>query len=722
VVEVDEIVGAAAAAAAVLPPVLHTASAAVIVIDLDRRQVVHANAAAIALTGRGAPLPVDVDAWGAAAGLTDLGGRPMSVADSPLSLVADGMPVAGEPVAVRAAAAAGGTDGGLLWVTGFPLTYVADGCVPRGLAPPDGPEHRALAVLQQLGATEHGHRRGLEVVRDRAIVATDTSFTISDPRLDDDPLVWVNPSFCTLTGYPADEVVGSNCRLLQGSNTDAAAVRRIGEALRRRRPVTEVLLNYRRDGTAFWNQVSISPVFSASGELVNFVGVQDDVTERVIVEQERRTALAEAEEVRGQLRLLAEATTQMTGALDVADACERLARSLVPELADLCAVDLLEAPGRGVPRRLAVAARDPADEECLRELGRLRNYHVGGGSDTGSVLAGEQPVLVQELPERGTDRYPDDPAAADIYDTLRLRSVMVVPVRARGRVLGALTLVTQHPYGRRYSPRDLHLATDIAGRVGLTVDNARLYEVEHAAAVTLQRSLLPVVSGVAGVQVAARYLVGVDGHQVGGDWYDVLDLPDGALGLAVGDVVGHDLRAAAAMGQLRGVVRSYAWDGGSPGSVLDRCDQLVQGLEMAAMATAVYARVEASDATGARLLRYANAGHPAPLLITSDGELRRLDEHRSPMIGAVRSRGRRAGPGRTEAAVRCPPGTLVLLYTDGLTDVVGEDADERTDQLEHTLASLPPMADAETVVERVLAACAPARQRDDIALLAVRLE
>ncbi len=717
-----EIVGAAAAAAAVLPPVLHTASAAVIVIDLDRRQVVHANAAAVALTGRGTALPADVDAWGAAAGLTDLGGRPMSAADSPLSLVADGMPVAGEPVAVRAAAAAGGADGGLLWVTGFPLTCVTDGGFPRGFAPPDDPEHRALAVLQQLGATEHGHRRGLEVVRDRAIVATDTSFTISDPRLDNDPLVWVNPSFCTLTGYPADEVVGYNCRLLQGSNTDAAAVRRIGEALRRRRPVTEVLLNYRRDGTAFWNQVSISPVFSASGELVNFVGVQNDVTERVIVEQERRSALAEAEEVRGQLRLLAEATTQMTGALDVTDACERLARSLVPELADLCAVDLLETPGRGVPRRLAVAARDPADEERLRELGRLRNYHVGRGSDTGSVLAGEQPVLEAELPERGSDRYPDDPTAADVYDTLRLRSVMVVPVRARGRVLGALTLVTQHPYGRRYSPRDLHLATDIAGRAGLTVDNARLYEVEHAAAVTLQRSLLPAVSGVAGVQVAARYLVGVDGNQVGGDWYDVLDLPDGALGLAVGDVVGHDLRAAAAMGQLRGVVRSYAWDGGSPGSVLDRCDQLVQGLEMAAMATAVYARVEAADAAGARLLRYANAGHPAPLLITSDGELLRLDEHRSPMIGAVRSRGRRAGPGRTEAAVRCPPGTLVLLYTDGLTDVVGEDADERTDQLERTLASLPPMADAETVVERVLAACAPARQRDDIALLAVRLE
>jgi serine phosphatase RsbU (regulator of sigma subunit) len=176
------------------------------------------------------------------------------------------------------------------------------------------------------------------------------------------------------------------------------------------------------------------------------------------------------------------------------------------------------------------------------------------------------------------------------------------------------------------------------------------------------------------------------------------------------------------MGQLRGVVRSYAWDGGPPGSVLDRCDQLVQGLEMAAMATAVYARIEPLDHTGERLLRYANAGHPAPLLLGPDGKLVRLDEHSSPMIGAVRSHGRPAGPGRTEAALRCRPGSTLLLYTDGLTDVAGEDADERTELLERTLAAMAPGSGPETVVEQVLAACLPQRLRDDVALLAVRLD
>src|SRR3954449_9204732 len=185
----------------------------------------------------------------------------------------------------------------------------------------------------------------------------------------------------------------------------------------------------------------------------------------------------------------------------------------------------------------AAGGGEPADEAALRELGELRDYRVGGGSDTGAVLAGDGSVLLPELPEHGSDRYRDAPEAAAVYDRLRLKSVMVVPIRARGRVLGALTLVTQQPYGRRYTSRDLHLAADLAGRAGLAVDNVRLYQVEHAAAATLQRSLLPAVPDVEGMQVAARYLVGVDGNQVGGDWYDALNLPDGSVGIAVGDVV-----------------------------------------------------------------------------------------------------------------------------------------------------------------------------------------
>src|SRR5689334_13157591 len=703
-----------------LPAVLHMAPAAVLMIDPRHRQVVYANPAAIELTGERVRLPVDVDAWSDAAGLTDLGGRRMSETDSPLSLVAAGVPVSGEPVAVHDAARRGSSatadqreasEGRLLWVTGFGLS---DGTAL-------GLEERALVVFLQLTGTDKGERRRLEVLRDRAVVATDMSFTITDPRRADDPLVWVNPAFTRLTGYSTAEVLGRNCRLLQGDATDRAALARISAALRTCTPITEVLLNYRRDGTAFWNQVSVSPVFDGEGDLVNFVGVQNDVTERVIVEQERRAALAEAEEARGQLRLLAEATTEMTAAPDVDGACSRLARIVVPHLADLCAVDLLDRPGEGAARRVAVAARNPADEAELHRFAQARRYRVDGATTTAEVLAGGAPQLMPELPESGAQAFPDSPAAAAAFDRLRLRSAIIVPLRARGRALGSLTLYTQHPYGRRYSARDVHLATDLAGRAALAVDNARLYETEHAAVITLQHSLLPALPEIDGLHLAARYLVGVDGNQVGGDWYDVLPLPDGAVGVAVGDVVGHDLRAAAAMGQLRGVLRSYAWDGGGPGSVLDRCDQLVQGLEMAAMATAVYARIEPPAADGSRLVRYANAGHPAPLVLTPHGELLRLDEQRSPMIGAVRFPTRRGG-GHPEAQVRCAPGSLLLLYTDGFTDVAGEDADERTHLLERTVAMLPPGVSAEEAAERVVAVCLPEQLGDDVALLVVGLE
>ncbi|MEQ3554211.1 SpoIIE family protein phosphatase [Pseudonocardia nematodicida] len=726
-----------------MPHVRGGAQVAVLMIDVTERRIVYANSTALDLAGEAVRLPIGVREWSEAARLTDLDGRPFAGEESPLARVAAGESVPGVPVALhgtglvpdRDGAPVGGAEAGaagsvpgdggtasstLVWVTGFALADPQAGS-SDGESAGVGPS-RALAVLLPLADSDGSgrDRSRMEFLRDRAVLATEMSFTISDPQRDDDPLAWVNPSFERLTGYPLDEVVGKNCRFLQGPNTDRASVRRIRQALHDRRPITEVLLNYRRDGTAFWNQISISPVHDGDGELVNFVGVQSDVTERVVVEQERRAALADAEAARAQLRLLAEATTQMTAALDVADACSRFARIVVPELADLCTVDLLDIPDGRSRERMAVAARDGDDEKLLGRDGPLRTAPIE--EQAAAAIRDGNPYLVQDLPDDGRELHPDDPAAADDYERLRLRSALVVPLRGRGRVLGLMTLATQFPYGRRYTQRDLHLAVDLAGRAGLAVDNARLYEVERAAAATLQHSLLPVLPQVPGMAVAARYLVGADGNQVGGDWYDVLPMPNGSVGAAVGDVVGHDLNAAAAMGQLRGVLRSYAWGGDRPGSVLDRCDQLVQGLDIAAMATAVYARFEPAAADGSRALSYANAGHPAPLLRTPDGALTRLDEHHSPMLGAVPDFGRAAGASRDEASVTCPPGSLLVFYTDGLTDIVGEDPDARAELLERTLAGLASDAAPETVVEELLEVCLPSRLDDDIALLAIRLD
>lgn len=695
-----------------LPQVLHTAPAAVALIDLGEGLVTYANDSAAGLTGGRASLPIDVDAWSEAAGLTDLSGRPMRDTASPLSRVAQGIPVSGEPVAVSDAARRGSeasdeereeAEGRLLWVTGFPLSEAVNA------------DERRLALVVFLQLSGAGAQRHLEMVRDRAVVATELSFTISDPSREQNPLVWVNPAFSRLTGYELDEVLGRNCRFLQGPNTDPASISRIRTALAEERPITEVLLNYRRDGTAFWNQVSITPVLDGQGRVVNFVGVQSDVTERVMVENERRAALAAAEETREQLRLLTESTSAMSASLDTTGVAEALARIVVPAMADFCCVDLLEeADGNSSVRRAAVNHRDESKVDDVRGLGRWISPTEDGRDPVGQALGSGTPSLLPELPVRPAG-LAEQPELLGRYEALRPRSAVVVPLRARGQVLGALTLGTELPYGRRYSQRDLYLAADLAARAGLAVDNARLYAREHAAAETLQRSLLPAVPPMTGMTVASRYLAATDGAQVGGDWYDMLPLPDGAVGLAVGDVVGHDLRAAAAMGELRGVLRSYAWEGLGPAEVVDRCNDVIKGLGMAAMATAVYARLERGDG-GGWTMRYANAGHPPPLLRRADGRVELLTGNLSPMIGATRE------VPREETVVACGAGDVFLLHTDGLIEAPGTDPDERTQLIADTLAAQPPDIPVEELCDRLLGVLGVDGLRDDAVLLAIRID
>src|SRR6478609_2184553 len=353
-----------------LPGVLADVPVAVLVIDQRTSSVVYANVAAVELAGN-VRLPVDVDSWGGAAGLTDLAGHPLASSSGPLSTVAQGRPVTGEAVRLspgtsteqdRADADVGDSDQ-LLWVTGFPLSQV------------QSDEQLALVVFLKLDPLDETADPDayLQALRERAVIATDITFTITDPRQPDDPLIWVNPSFTRVTGYEAEEVVGRNCRFLQGPATDEAAVDEIRAALAERRTMTTTLLNYRKDGTAFWNQLSISPVFDGEGELVSFVGVQTDVTERVRVEHERAAAFAaeqsarqeaelaraiaeqarldaehaqeSAERAQSRLALMSEASRALLGTLDMPTLLGRLADICVPALADWVVLTLVDAYG-----------------------------------------------------------------------------------------------------------------------------------------------------------------------------------------------------------------------------------------------------------------------------------------------------------------------------------------------------------------------------------------
>jgi PAS domain S-box-containing protein len=699
----------------------------VLVIDRGAGAVTYANTAAVELAGN-VRLPVDIDTWGASVGLTDLGGQPLARTSGPLSLVAQGLPVTGEAVRMASGPRADGLPAPdadahpdrLLWVTGFPLSR------------PDGDEHLSLVVFLEVeaGGADAAEDQ-LQALRERAVVATDIAFTITDPRRPDDPLIWVNPSFSRITGYGNDEAVGRNCRFLQGPATDPAAIAGIRAALDERRAVTTTLLNYRKDGTAFWNQLSISPVFDGEGELVSFVGVQTDVTERVRGEREREAAFAaeqaarreaelarataeraraDAERMQGRLALMAEATSTLIATLDLTDLLDRLSRLCVPLLADwvfICLVD-----DDGAVRETASRHRDGLEEE-LRVLATQHVGHLPESSPTRRSIATSRPVLVQQAGTRVDDLFSSE-ATRQAAERLGMRSLLAVPMVARRRTRGAILLARAHTE-RPFDQEDVDLAEDLARRAALAMDNVRLYQQEHTVADTLQRSLLPELPAIPGVESAAHYVSASTAADVGGDFYDLLHLPDGSIGVVIGDVVGHDIAAAAAMGHLRGLIRACAWEAPDPdpGVVLARVDRLVQGLGVASMATIVYARAVPPAGEGAPWrLTLASAGHPPPLLRTAGGEVEVLDEVTGLLIGVDGSRPRRS------TSIDLPRDATLLAYTDGLIERPGTDLDEGIAELVDRLVATPAGSGPRALCDAAVAGSLDGR--DDVAMIAVR--
>lgn len=543
----------------------------------------------------------------------------------------------------------------------------------------------------------------------RAAVSSSLSFTVSDPHRPDDPLVWANPAFTAVTGYAFDDVVGRNCRFLQGPDTDPAAVRRISAALRRGEAAAETLLNHRKDGTPFWNQVVVSPVRDAEGRVTHHVGIQADVTRRVESEAAQRRALADAQVTSERLALAATISQALVELFDERAGVERLPELVAPHLGDWCFATLLDEWGRPVATHVRAAAPAKAPAAAVLEASDrwfTGSPRLGEALERGNAYE-PRPFMVDTatLPSRTTT---DELAA---LHELGLGSAIIVPLRGRDRAIGLLTIVCADPHGLA----DDTVATilDLGRRAGTALDNARLYAREHHAAVTLQHSLLPRLTTVPGLECAASYLPASAGAAVGGDWYDVLRLPDGAVGLAVGDVAGHDIRAAASMGQLRSVLRSAAWTGESPAAALDALDDLVRGLGMADVASCVLARLAPAD-DGPTEVRYARAGHPPPLLVEPDGTVRVLDGALTTPLGVRRT------VDLTDARAALAIDATLVLYTDGLLERRDRGQREGLELLVETARSLPRGASATGVRDALVRAMVGEVHDDDVCVLVVR--
>ncbi len=531
----------------------------------------------------------------------------------------------------------------------------------------------------------------------------------------------VNPWAEELLGRTEAEMLGHDAHDLLHRHADGSPVPR--ERCELRDPLHGVPAKeggdeyFRRaDGTVVPVIWAVTPLVR-DGRQEGLVLVFHDFSLHRGAAEETRARTTALEALSAQLHLVAEISTVLVPTEHTSTTLRRLLRLLVPELGQWAAVDVRPGQSDILDR---VAVRSNAHPERARRLrGPLTSLPDQARAAITLLINGERPVTL-----RAADLFkdPENPLAAthrDLFERLGGHTASVVPLGTRQRPYGLLTVARtgDHP---AHTGAEIALLADIGRRVGLILDNARLYHEQQNVAETMQRQLLTPLPQVDHLRMAARYWPAESAMEVGGDWYDAILLGDGVLALVIGDVVGHDLQAAAHMAEVRNMLRALAWDHQEPPSlIMRRLDEAVTNTSDAPMATLVFARVEGAEG-GPWRLNWVNAGHPPPLLVTRDGEPRFLEGGHGPLIGM--SATLRLGLSWPDACEDLPPESILLLYTDGLVESRDRPIDVGMDQLRHHAAVLARRLEAwgpDDFCDELLARIAP--RGDDVALLALRL-
>jgi serine phosphatase RsbU (regulator of sigma subunit) len=445
----------------------------------------------------------------------------------------------------------------------------------------------------------------------------------------------------------------------------------------------------RGDGSHALIRALAVPLRHPSGDIDGMVILARELSQRAGRDEQDRIALLER------------VGERLAGSLELGSTLRHVAEILVPQFADHCFIDLFQ--GDVLIRRVQRHANDwvPPPDSWAGTGSQIR-YPEGHFCQ--QAMARLDTIIVTDIEEESIPA----PSTAS-YAAAReagLTSVLAAPLYARGMLLGVMSLALSRlteRTERHYDVPDRDLMGAVASRVAIAIDNAMLFEAERQTALAFQKSLLPqAIPELDGLSVACRYVpakpLETQGQgiqtQVGGDWYDIIPLAAGRVGIVIGDVEGRGARAAAIMGQLRAALRAFAQDEKAPADIMRKLDEWCRSLAPGGeecgdqpTASCIYMIYDAWS----RELTFANAGHDAPMLI-SGGDARQLDfRHKGVLLG-VRGRGIRGLPSYKEETISVPPGAILVFYTDGLTerrtraDGSGHySEDESTEMLRHAI-------------------------------------
>jgi len=440
-----------------------------------------------------------------------------------------------------------------------------------------------------------------------------------------------------------------------------------------------------------------------------------------------------------RMALLERVGERLAGSLEIVTTLKHVAEMLVPQFADHCFIDLYQ--GEALVRRVQRHASDWVPPPgTWAQVGEQIHYPEGHFCQ--QAMARLDTIAINDL-ESGYYPAPSAESMSAAHQA-GLTSVIAAPLYARGELLGVMSLALSRLTERderHYDIPDRDLIGAIASRVAIAIDNAMLFETERQTALAFQKSLLPqAIPELDGLEVACRYVpakpLETQGQgiqtQVGGDWYDIIPLAAGRVGIVIGDVEGRGARAAAIMGQLRAALRAFAQDEKPPADIMRKLDEWCRslapadenGVQAAGDPPTVSCIYMIYDAWS-RELTFANAGHDAPLLI-SGGQVRQLEFAYKGVLLGVRGKGIRGLPTYKEQTIEMPPGAILVFYTDGLTDrrtrVDGSghySEAEAAEMLQHAVRAAAASGDADAVATAAEYAV-PGDIDDDMAILVVK--